>query len=114
MNFDELKMYCDSLDEQYDNAKLNGLFDVLLLVDLDSKNSDKDLSRAINHFKSKNGNIGKEAPIEFLSPEEVSLIFKNGDFRYKLYSMLLSIKFSEGIENKTIFLSHSYKYSFKD
>lgn len=110
---DELEYYCNHMEQQYDENKDNGLFDVLLLLEINEESTNKDFVKAIKHFKAQNGNVGSEAPIEILTPEEITHVFKDGEFRHKLYSMLLSVKFTEGIENKSIFISHSCKYSYQ-
>lgn len=45
---------------------------------------------AIHHYQAKLGNIGKEAPIDFLNEEEQSALHdKDGKFRVSLYKALL-------------------------
>ncbi len=61
----EYAFFCDSLEEQYEQVKKDGLFDVLKIIELDEEHSDNNLVQAINYFKKKNGLIEKDAPINF-------------------------------------------------
>lgn len=105
-------LFCDSLENQYEQLKEDGLFEVLKIFDLDEKHSDKHLVEAINYFKKKNGFIEKDAPTNFLTEREKIMINRDGRFRQGLYCMLLSSKFSEAIQNKSVFLEHSFKFAF--
>ncbi|MBA2655444.1 MAG: hypothetical protein H0U70_00470 [Tatlockia sp.] len=108
----EYAFFCDSLEEQYEQAKKEGLFEVLKILEIDEEHSDNNLVQAINYFKKKNGLIENDAPINFLTEREKLIVNKEGRFRQGLYCMLLSSKFSEAIENKTVFLQHSLKFAF--
>ena len=108
----EYAFFCDSLENQYEQAKKDGLFDVLTILELDEKHSDNHLVQAINYFKKKNGLIEQDAPINFLTEREQIIVTKDGGFRPDLYCMLLSSKFSEAIQNKSVFLQHSFKFAF--
>jgi len=108
----EHTLFCDSLENQYKQAKKDGLFEVLKVLELDKKHSDRKLVLAIDYFKKKNGIIEKDAPIDFLTEREKRIVNQDGKFRPDLYCMLLSTKFSEAIQNKSAFIQHSSKYSF--
>jgi hypothetical protein len=108
----EYAFFCDSLEKQYEQAKKDSLFEVLKILELDEKNSDNNLVQAINYFKKKNGLIEKDAPTNFLTEREKIIVNKDGYFRQGLYCMLLSSRFSEAIQNKSVFLKHSLKFSF--
>ena len=108
----EYAFFCDSLETQYEQAKKDGLFDVLKIFDLDEEHSDNNLVQAINYFKKKNGLIEKDAPINFLTEREKILVNKDGRFRQDLYCMLLSSRFAEAIQNQSVFLQHSLKFAF--
>lgn len=108
----EYAFFCDSLEKQYEQAKKDGLFDILKIFDLDEEHSDNNLVQAINYFKKNNGVIEKDAPNNFLTEREKILVNKEGRFRQGLYSMLLSSRFAEAIQNKSVFLQHSFKYAF--
>ena len=108
----EYAFFCDSLEKQYEQAKKNSVFDILKILELDEEHSDKNLVQAINYFKKKNGLIENDAPINFLTEREKIIVNKDGRFRTGLYCMLLSSRFSEALQNKSVFLQHSLKYSF--
>ena len=108
----EYVLYCDSLEEQYKQAKKDGVFDILKIFDLDEEHSDVNLVQAINYFKNKNGLIEKDAPINFLTDREKIIINKDGMFRQDLYCMLLSSRLAEAIQNNSVFLQHSFKFAF--
>lgn len=108
----EYAFFCDSLENQYEKAKKDGLFDVLKILGLDEEHSDNHLVQAINYFKKKNGLIEKDAPINFMTEREKIIVNKDGRFRQGLYCMLLSSRFSEAIQNKSVFLQHSLKFAF--
>ena len=112
--YDEIEyaLYCDSLEKQYKQAKEDGLFEVLKVLELDKKHSDSKLVQAINYFNAKKGLIEKDAPIDFLTEREKIIVNKDGRFRPGLYCMLLSTKFSEAIQNKSAFLRDSLTYAF--
>ena len=108
----EYVLFCNSLEEQYEQAKEDGVFEVLKIFELDEEHSDGNLVQAINYFKKKNGLIEKDAPTNFLTEREKIIVNRDGEFRQALYCMLLSSRFSEAIQNKSVFLQHSLKFSF--
>ena len=108
----EYAFYCDSLEEQYKQATEDGVFEILRVLKLDKEHSDKNLVQAIDYFNENGGVIEKGAPIDFLTEREKNEVNKDGKFRSGLYCMLLSIKFSEAINNKSAYILHSYKYAF--
>jgi hypothetical protein len=112
--YDEIEyaLYCDGLEKQYKEAKEVGLFEILKVLELDKEHSDNKLVQAIDYFNGKGGIVEKDAPIEFLTEREKRIVNRDGKFRPDLYCMLLSIKFSEAIQNKSAFIQHSLKYAF--
>ena len=108
----EYAVYCDSLEKQYKKTQKQGMFEILKILDLDEEHSDSHLVQAINHFKTKEGIIEKDAPIDFLTEREKLIVNKDNKFRPDLYCMLLSVKFSDGIQSKSVFLQGSFKYAF--
>jgi hypothetical protein len=82
------------------------------VLELDKEHSDRNLVQAIDYFNEKDGVVEKDAPMDFLTEREKSIVNQNGKFRPELYCMLLSKKFSEAIENKSAFIQNSFKYSF--
>lgn len=114
--YDEARhaLYCEALEEQYQQAKEEGLFEVLKILQLDKKHSDSCLVEAIDYFNDKDGVVENDAPIGFLSEHEKKIVNQNGEFRPNLYCMLLSKQFADAIENKSAFIKHSLKFSFTD
>lgn len=112
---DDIKyaFFCDSLEKQYAQAKKNGLFDALKIFELDEEHSDPNVVQAVKYFKDSNGLVENDAPMSFLTEREKIILHENGQFRQALYCMLLSKKFADAIENKSIFLKHSFKYAFE-
>ena len=108
----EYALYCDSLEMQYKQAKKDGLFEVLKVLELDKEHSDNKLIQAVDYFKEKDGIVEKDAPIDFLTEREKRIVNRDGKFRPNLYCMLLSAKFAEAIQNKTAFIQHSLTYAF--
>ena len=108
----QFSLYCDEIEKQYKDAKENCVFDILKLLDLDRDNSDSKLGQAIDYFNENNGVIESDAPMDFLTDREIQMVHKDGKFRPNLYSMLLSGSFTKALENKTVFLQHSFKFGF--
>ena len=66
---------------------------------------------AIQHYQSKAGGIGKEAPIEFLTEKErASLFMEDGKFRVSLYKALLYLHTSDSLKSGLISLAPAYRY----
>jgi hypothetical protein len=108
----EYEFFCNGLEKQYKESKDNGMFEILKILELDETNSNCNLVQAINHFKENDGIVGQDAPLDFLTEFEKHILTKGEKFRSELYCMLLSKKFAESIENKSVFLQDSFKYSF--
>jgi hypothetical protein len=108
----EYEFFCNALETQYEESKDKGIFEVLKVLELDKAHSDYTLVQAVDYFKEKDGVIGQDAPMDFLTECEKNIVKKDEKFRSELYCMLLSKKFAEGIANKSIFVQGSYKYSF--
>jgi len=84
---------------------------VVIHLNFDKTQSDKDLIKAIDHFKSKEGNINKKAPQSFLTKEEQDNLYQeNGKFRVSLYKMFLFRHLFNGIKAGKLNLGNSYKF----
>ena len=105
-------LYCDGLENQYEQAKIDCVFEILKVLELDEKHSDHALVEAVNYFKKKDGHIEKDAPISFLTERERIIVNKDGVFRPGLYCMLLSSSFSAALQNKSAFIKHTLNFSF--
>lgn len=110
----EYALYCESLEKQYKQAKEDGVFEVLKILELDEEHSYNHLVEAVKYLNEKDGLIEKDAPIDFLSEREKKMVAGDGCFRPALYCMLLSIKFASGIENRSLFLRDSFKFAFDE
>ena len=108
----EYEIFCNGLEKQYNASKDEGIFEVLKVLELDKAHSNCNLVHAIDYFKEKDGIVEQDAPMDFLTECEKNIVNKAEKFRSELYCMLLSKKFAEAIENKSIFLQDSFKYSF--
>ncbi len=51
----EYALYCDGLELQYKQAKEEGVFEVLRVLELDKEHSDRTLVQAIDYFNEKEG-----------------------------------------------------------
>lgn len=105
-------LYCGALEDQYEKAKEEGVFEVLKLFELDKDHSDDNLVQAVDYYNSKDGVVGNDAPIDFLTAREKTMVNRDSKFRPHLYCMLLSHRLSEAIQNKSVFMKHSFKYAF--
>ena len=109
----EPEEFYDNIEEQYEQGKKDGIFEVLRVLELDREHSNKDLVEAVDYFNRKKvGHVEEDAPTGFLNAYEIEIINRGGTFRAKLYSMLLSMKFSNAIQEGTAFITHSREYSF--
>lgn len=106
--------YCDGLEAQYTDAKANGVFEILTLLDVDKAHSDSHLVHAIDDFNATNGQVEETAPVAFLTEREKNNVHENGQFRPELYCMLLSSSVARAIENKSLFFQHSLQFAFDE
>lgn len=84
---------------------------ILKLLSFNEGNSNKNLIRAINNFKEKDGNIDKSSPNDFMNDDErTALIGDNDGFRTSLYKILLFIYIANGIKSGNLNLAYSYRY----
>ena len=108
----EPELFYDHLETQYDQSKENGLFEILRVLELDEEHSDGRLVEAVNYYNQNEGNIKENAPVGIFNKYEQRKINKDGNFRPALWAMMLSMKFSEAIQEKKAYIKHSDKYSF--
>ena len=108
----EPEPYYDHIEAQYEQAKEDGLFEILRLAKLDDEHSDKNLVEAVNYYNQNEGDIKENAPLGIFNKYEHRMINKDDNFRPALWAMMLSMKFSEAIQEKKAYIKHSNKYSF--
>ena len=82
-------LFCHSLEEQYQQAKEEGVFEILRVLELDKEHSDKNLVQAIDYFNEVGGAVTEDAPMVILTEREKSIVHQDGNFRAELYCMLL-------------------------
>jgi len=69
------------------------------------------LLAAIEHFKAKDGAVGRSAPHDFLEPAERAAVVRDGQVaRVSLYKALLFAHIARAFKAGTLNLAHSYKY----
>jgi hypothetical protein len=83
---------------------------ILKAVTFLAEQSAKDLHRAMEHFRLKDGAIDKTAPVDFLTPDDRTAVSRNGRFSLSLYKALLFLQVQSAIKSGTLNLEHSYKY----
>jgi TnpA family transposase len=102
--------YFDALEEQ--SLKLQRrASDIIRQIQFDKNSSKPTLFNALQHYQTHDGSVDKNAPTDFLKPEErAALILEDGKFRTSLYKVLLFIHVAEAIKSGTLNLIHSEKY----
>ena len=112
----EKKLFESAIDNRYSfiekkskslQSKLSGIVKV---IEFDEPSSHKGIIEAINYFKSRDGDILKDAPRTFLSEEEQIYIFEEDNFRVSLYKILLFFHISDAIKSGRLNLKYSYRY----
>ena len=88
--------------------------DIIRQVEFNHDTSDKNLMRAIVYFKSKNGDIDKHAPLDFLEEKERKHIFADHKFKISLYKTLFFKAVCDGVKAGTLNLKYSHKYRYLD
>ncbi|MBI1954504.1 MAG: DUF4158 domain-containing protein, partial [Proteobacteria bacterium] len=89
----------------------NRVSEIVKHIDFDAASSSPGLMEAIEYYKKKEGNIDKNAPVDFLGSDERDLVFDDeGKFRISLYKSLLFRKIADAIKAGTLNLKYSYKY----
>ena len=69
------------------------------------------LLAAIEHFKAKDGAVGRSAPHDFLEPTERAAVMRDGQVvRISLYKAFLLTHIARALKAGTLNLEHSYKY----
>jgi TnpA family transposase len=73
------------------------------------------LWKSLQNYQTKEGNIDKTAPTDFLSTEQrAALTASDGKFRVSLYKALLYVEIANGIKSGVLNLIHSEKYRSLD
>ena len=106
--------YFEALEEQ--SLKLQRrVSDIVRQIQFDKNSSNPALLKALEHYQTHDANIDKNAPTDFLKPEEhTALISTEGKFRPSLYKVLLFVHVAEAIKSGAFNLIHSEKYRSLD
>ena len=106
--------YFEALEEQ--SLKLQRrAADIVRQIQFDKNSSNPALLKALEHYQTLDANIDKNAPTDFLKPEErTALISEEGKFRTSLYKVLLFVNVAEAIKSGALNLIHSEKYRSLD
>ena len=104
------KDYFDALEEQ--SLKLQRrVSDIVRQIQFDKNSTKPLLIKALQHFQIHDGNVDKNAPIDFLaSQERTVLISEDGKFRTSLYKVLLFVHVANAVKSGALNLIHSEKY----
>lgn len=95
----------------------NRVSEILRNLEFDTSNAQETIPimNALLHYQSKNGNIGKEASIDFLTDKEKKELYTSeGKFRISLYKALLDFHTADAIKSGTISLKPAYRYQSLD
>ncbi len=93
----------------------NRVSPIIKAIDFHDESNVKDLLKAIQYFKDKDGAIDKSAPLGFLkSAEREAVTEGNQRFRVSLYKALLFIHIQGAIKSGALNLEHSFKYRSLD
>jgi len=80
-------------------------------VEFSEDSSCQSLLEALVYYKTKDGVIDANAPINFLEPEERKVVHNDeGKLRVSLYKALFFIKLADAIKAGILNVKHSYKY----
>lgn len=101
--------YFEILESRSDLLK-NRVAGIVKVVEFDDETSDSNIISAIRYFKDMSGDVDDSAPADFLDENEYAAVFRNGEFRVKLYKALLFIHVAKGIKAGRLNLRHSYRY----
>ena len=113
-NFDKEDNFYHFLEEQSQTLQQRAS-PIIKHLTFNEANSDSSIIHAIQHFRDKEGNITKNAPIDFLkSDEQAVLIDEHGKFKVSLYKMLLFQEITNAIKRGSLNLKYSYKYKAMD
>ena len=91
----------------------NRVADILRNIAFDTSDEQDlpDVMHAIQHYQTKNGNIGKEAPIDFLTDKEQNELYTSeGKFKVSLYKALLYFHTADALKSGVVSLKPAYRY----
>ena len=83
---------------------------ILKVLVFNPDTSDSTLIKVINHFKTTDGDIGQNAPTDFLKPSELKMVIKDDKLNISLYKHLLFGHVTDAIKSGDLNLKYSYRY----
>lgn len=103
------RIYFDALESL--SLKLqNRVTQIAMALEFNLNTSDKNVMKAIAHFKITGSEVGNKPPQLFLKAEEKNVIYNNEKLRTSLYKILLFSHMKDSIKAGKLNLSHSYRY----
>ena len=99
----------DSLEDVSRKLQLR-VSELLKCLTFEVDTSSEVLLKAIQYFIDKDGNIGNDAPREFLNTKENEMCLNEGKLKVSLYKVLLFIHTASGIRSGNLNLLYSYRY----
>ena len=79
-------------------------------LEFNPQTSDPHILAAIHYFVSCDGELGNEAPCDFMKIEEKELCYNQGKLRVSLYKTVLFMHMAEAIKAGRLNLLYSYRY----
>lgn len=93
----------------------NRVAEIVRQVQFNPNCSKPALFRAIEHYQRRSGSLDKNAPVDFLLPEQQSAVLgPKGKFRVSRYKAFLYIAVADAIKSGALNLIHSEKYRSLD
>ena len=105
----EVSRYYNILEERSVRLQ-NRVSSIIKALGFQSKTDTSPLLGAIIYFKDKDGLINKNAPLEFLEPQERKAVTLDDGFRTSLYKAFFFTHVAAAIKSGRLNLDHSYKY----
>ncbi len=111
---DYLRIKDDKFYDFLENSSIklqNRVSEIVKHIEFDQETSDQKILIAIDYYKQKDGALGQDAPVDFLSPEQRGKIWgDNKKFRVSLYKVFFFHEIVSAINSGALNLLHSYKY----
>jgi len=97
--------------EEYSLKLQHRVADIVRQIQFAPNCSQPTLWAALIHYQQKEGNVDKNAPVDFLSSEQrFAFSGPDGKFRISLYKALLFVEIAGAIKSGALNLAHSEKY----
>ena len=102
------QLHFDALEDVSRKLQLR-VSEIIKCLTFEAGTSSDVLLNAIRYFIDKNGNIGNDAPRDFLSTQENEMCLNDGKLKVSLYKVLLFIQIANGIKSGALNLLYSYR-----